>query len=192
MSSPADGNEPDSAGPISKAFNVTTLSLARIGTIVIFAVMLLVNADVVGRYFFNSPIAGVPELVSLSIVMIVYLQLAHTLRLERFIRSDVFIGRLLTLRPRIGFALQAVHHLVGAILTGLIFWFMVPQFIDSYRDGDYVGSLGVFQAPKWPVEMIVMVGAGLCAIQFILHVIRDVSVVAGRIPAPVPQEHESL
>jgi hypothetical protein len=39
---------------------------------------------------------------------------------------------------------------------------------------------------------VVMVGAGLCAIQFALHVIRDVSVVAGRIPAPAPQEHDPL
>jgi len=178
-------------GPAANAFNFLTLSLARSGTIVIFAVMILVNADVVGRYFFNRPIAGVAELVSLSIVAIVFLQLAHTLRIERFIRSDVLIGRLLVARPRLGYAVQAFHHAVGAILCALLFWYVLPQLVESYVEGDYVGSLGVFQAPKWPIELIVLIGSGLCAVQFVLHVIRDIAVASGRWPVPASAGAES-
>lgn len=192
MSEPDTEKEPVAAGPPANAFNFVTLWLGRSGSLLILAVMLLVNADVAGRYFFNRPIAGVAELVSLSIVVIVYLQLPHTLRLERFIRSDVFIGPLIERRPRTGFALQAVHHAVGAVLCGLIFWFMLPHFLESWKEGDYVGTLGVFQAPKWPVELVVVVGSGLTAIQFVLHVIRDIAVVRGQRPAPGPRELDPL
>ena len=42
--------------------------------------MVLINSDVIGRNLFNAPILGVPEMTSLSIVGIVFLQLADTLR----------------------------------------------------------------------------------------------------------------
>lgn len=192
MAIPESDQRPAPPGQRSNAFDFLTLWLGRSGSLLILAVMLLVNADVAGRFFLNRPIAGVAELVSLSIVVIVYLQLAHTLRLERFIRSDVFIGPLLERRPRIGFALQAVHHVIGAILCGLICWFVLPNFLESWSEGDYVGTLGVFQAPKWPVELVVVVGSGLTAIQFVLHVFRDIAVVMGLQVPPAPRELDPL
>lgn len=192
MTAPDNDPGPAPAGPSSNAFNFVTLWLGRSGSLLIMGVMLLVNADVAGRYLFSRPIAGVAELVSLSIVVIVYLQLAHTLRLERFIRSDVLIGPLLERRPRAGFALQAVHHAIGAVLCGLICWFVLPNFLESWREGDYVGTLGVFQAPKWPVELVVVAGSGLTAIQFVLHVVRDIAVVLGLQPPPAPRELDPL
>jgi TRAP-type mannitol/chloroaromatic compound transport system permease small subunit len=172
------------SGPPKSLFDGMTKGLGRLGTGLILLVMLLVNADVIGRYFFDRPIAGVAELVSLSIVAIVFLQLPHTLRHERFIRSDVLIGPLMVRRPRLGFALQAIHHLFAAMLCGLIFWYVVPQFIEAWEAGEYVGTLGVFQAPKWPVELIIVIGAGLTAIQSLLHLVRDIAVARGTRPPP--------
>ena len=59
-----------------------------LSTVWIFALIFLINADIVGRALFNSPVKGVPELVALSIVGIVYLELATTLRANRFVRSE--------------------------------------------------------------------------------------------------------
>ncbi len=175
---------PAQAGPPPTPFHHLTQNLARLGTVGILVVMLLVNADVAGRYFFNSPIPGVPELVALSIVAIVYLQLAHTLRLERFIRSDVLILPLIERRPRWGYALQALHHAIGACLCGLIVWFVAPSFVEAWQEGDYVGAAGVFTAPKWPIYLIVTICSALTALQFARHVIRDITVVLGRMPPP--------
>ena len=55
--------------------------------------MLLINSDVLGRNLFNAPVRGVTELVSLSIVGIVFLQLADTLHSGRFTRADVLLER---------------------------------------------------------------------------------------------------
>ncbi len=50
-------------------------NLNSIGSVWIFVLTLLINADAFGRKLFHSPIDGVNEIVELSIVGIVFLQL---------------------------------------------------------------------------------------------------------------------
>ena len=69
-----------------------TSILNIIGTLLIVSVMVLVNSDVVGRGVFNSPISGVPEIVSMSIVAIVFLQVAQAFRKGRLTRSEAFLN----------------------------------------------------------------------------------------------------
>jgi TRAP-type C4-dicarboxylate transport system permease small subunit len=78
---------------ITMLFNVT-------GTLLIVALMVLIGADVFGRQAFNAPVSGVPELVSLSIVAIVFLQVPQALRSGRFTRSDSVISLVLKRWPR--------------------------------------------------------------------------------------------
>jgi len=90
--------------------------LNALGTLWIIALMLLINTDVLGRNLFNAPVRGVTELVALSIVGIVFLQLADTLHSGRFTRADVLLDRLKRRRPALAARLQALYHLVGAAL----------------------------------------------------------------------------
>lgn len=169
-------------------FQRLTAVLAGAGSVWIVLVMFLVCADVAGRYLMNRPIEGVAELVALSIVGIVFLQLAHTLSVERFIRSDVFILPLLQRKPRAGYALQGVQHLIGGLLCLMMLVFVAPVFVEAWTEGEYVGTAGVFTAPKWPVHFIVCLGAGLTALQYFLHAWRDVRVALGHLPPPVLSE----
>ena len=68
--------------------------LNALGTVWIIALMVLINSDVLGRNLFKAPVRGVTELVALSIVGIVFLQLADTLHSGRFTRADVLLDRL--------------------------------------------------------------------------------------------------
>ena len=45
----------------------------------IFVMMALITTDIVMRFVFGAPISGVTEIIEISIVIIVYLQLTHTL-----------------------------------------------------------------------------------------------------------------
>jgi TRAP-type C4-dicarboxylate transport system permease small subunit len=150
-----------------------TAFLSAAGTVWILALMLLINSDVIGRFVFNSPIVGVPEIVSLSIVGIVFLQLSHTLRLHRFIRSDVLVGRLIKSRPRVGRALQCLHHLIGAGLGLLILWYVFPKFYEAWSEGTYLGDIGRIILPTWPILLIILIGSFFMTIQFFLHALDD-------------------
>jgi TRAP-type mannitol/chloroaromatic compound transport system permease small subunit len=136
------------------------------GALWIVALMLLINADVIGRNAFGAPVRGVSELVGLSIVGIVFLQLADTLRCGRFTRAALWLAPLRRRRPALAAALQALHAALGAVLMVVMLWAAWPQFLDVARVGEYVGALGDFTVPLWPVRLLIVLGLGLTALTF--------------------------
>jgi TRAP-type mannitol/chloroaromatic compound transport system permease small subunit len=74
-------------------------AMNALGSLWILVLMALMNLDVAGRNLFNTPVRGVTEMVSLSIVGIVFLQLADTLHSGRFTRAEVLLERLKRSRP---------------------------------------------------------------------------------------------
>ena len=80
MSEPA-GAFDATGNPISRAFMALVAGLNSVGTAWIFALMVLINVDVLARYFFNAPIQGVAEVVELSIVGIVFVVQVWPIRL---------------------------------------------------------------------------------------------------------------
>ena len=64
-----------SNGVLTRVFARVLQILSSLGTAWIFLLMLVITVDVVGRTAFTSPLPGVPELVSISIVGIVFLSL---------------------------------------------------------------------------------------------------------------------
>ncbi len=140
-----------------------------LGTVAILGLMLLINADIIGRAFFGAPISGVPEMVALSIVGIVFLQLAHTLQAGRLTRSDALLRYLKTHAPRALAALETLFNLAGAALMGALLWSSAPLLAKAWRQDDFVGSIGDFTAPVWPVKLIIVIGVTATGIQFLLN-----------------------
>jgi TRAP-type C4-dicarboxylate transport system permease small subunit len=114
--------------------------LNAIGTLCIFAVMILINSDIFGRFVFSSPVPGVKEMVELSIVGIVFLQLPHTLRVGRITRSDAAFKQLLLRFPRVAHFMSALYNLTGVLLAGLIVYGSVPRFARAWSDNHYIGN----------------------------------------------------
>ena len=146
-----------------------TALLSALGTALILAVMLLISTDVVGRFFFGRPIAGVPEMVAMSILAIVFLQIANTTAQGKLTRSDALLSALHSRAPRLAEGFDALLHLAGAVLLGALVWSFLPQFLRSYGRGEQVGTVGQFLAPIWPVHGIVVLGAGLMVLVFSLR-----------------------
>jgi len=148
-------------------FHRLTGAMNAIGTIWILVLMVLINSDVIGRDLFGAPVRGVTEIVSMSIVGIVFMQLADTLHAGRFTRAEVLLGVLQRRSPRLARALQGLYHLVGAALLAVIFWASWEPLIEAFRIGEYVGAVGDFQAPMWPVRMIIVAGSACTALSFL-------------------------
>lgn len=143
-------------------------AMNALGTVWIIGLMLLINADIFSRNAINAPIAGVAELVSFSIVGIVFLQLAHTLRTGSLTRSDVLLGWLERRAPRVRGVLIALFHLVGAVLMAIVANKMVPILIKAWDHPErhFMGNPGFFVIPQWPLFGIVLVGIVVTGIQF--------------------------
>jgi tripartite ATP-independent transporter DctM subunit len=179
--SPLRSSAGRAARSLGTAFDALISALNAVGTVWIFVIMVLINADVFARFLFNHPINGVPLIIELSIVAIVFLQLASALRSERMTRSDVLIGRLLTQRPQLGLSLQAIYHALGAVLMGLLFFYSVPLFEKAWRLGTYTGVEGDFTVPVWILKLVILIGVAVCGIQFL----RQIALVLGGIGAAI-------
>jgi len=154
--------------PLPGHFERLTRTLNALGTLWIVALMLLINGDVLGRELFDTPVRGTTELVSLSIVGIVFLQLADTLAAGRMTRADILLDRLKRTTPAWAARLQALYHLVGAALMGVILRAAWGPLVESIRIQEYVGALGDFTAPVWPVRLIMLVGMAVTLVTFVL------------------------
>lgn len=142
------------------------------GTIWIFLLMLLIVADIAGRGLFNAPIPGVTEIVSLSIVGIVFLQIASTLRVGRLTRSDAALGRWRQTRPALAKAVELTSFGLGAALLGILAHASWPAFVRAWERDEYVGAIGYFTAPTWPIRFVVFFGSVMLALQFLIEFVR--------------------
>jgi TRAP-type C4-dicarboxylate transport system permease small subunit len=149
---------------VSRAFDRLVLGMNAAGSIWILLLILLVAADAFGRSFFLHPIVGTTELVTLSIVGIVFMQLPDTIRGGRLTRSDSLLA---ILGPRASAGLQAVFCLFGAAFMALGLWGSVPLLQEAVERNHWIGNEGVFTAPVWPVKTIVVVGLAVCLVQFL-------------------------
>jgi TRAP-type mannitol/chloroaromatic compound transport system permease small subunit len=160
-------------------FNKIVSALNGIGTIWIFAIMILINLDVFLRFLFSFPVRGVPLAVSMSIIAIVFLQMSDALRVGRFTRSDVMIGRLLQNRPTLGHWLQLQYNALGVILMAIIFWYTIPFLVKAWESQSYAGNEGDFTVPEWPVKAVILIGSSCCCAQFIRHFREDLRYLRG-------------
>ncbi len=178
---------PDGPEAAAKSFDVIAgelftklvAGLNGIGTAWIFVMMILINLDVFMRYLFNSPVRGVPLVITMSIIGIVFLQMSDALRAGRFTRSDVMIGVLLRRRPRVGHWLQMSYNALGVALMAILFGYSVPFLEKAWISQSYAGNEGDFTLPEWPVKLVIVIGSSCCAIQFARHLWEDVRYLRG-------------
>jgi TRAP-type mannitol/chloroaromatic compound transport system permease small subunit len=158
---------PASTVPTS-AFGRLVDGLNAGGSVLIAAVMLLMCTDVLMRNIANRPIDGVAEMVAMSIVVIVFLQLPGTLRHGRMSRADLFIDPFLQRRPAAGRWLRGVYMLVGIFACSLIAYASWPPLVRAWSNDEFLGIEGVFTFPMWPMRSVVVLGASLAAVQYAL------------------------
>ena len=105
-------------GRFVKILDLFTNAANLFGSCIIVFLICLISFDVLGRNAFESPIPGVPELVSLSIVAIVFLQAPKALLAGRMTRSDGVLNFIAERSPNTAKLLDTVFDLVGVAVIG--------------------------------------------------------------------------
>ncbi|MEP5154579.1 TRAP transporter small permease subunit [Planktotalea sp.] len=145
------------------------------GSLLIVGLVALIGADVFCRNVFNAPISGVPEMVTLSIVVIVFLQAPQALKAGRMTRSNALLGVLKSRAPRVAKMLQTLYDLLAALVVGAIIYATYPIFIRAWERSEFIGAVGDFTAPVWPVKLMILIGASLLTLQFLARILRRYS-----------------
>jgi len=161
--------------PRPSLFGRFTMLLNIIGTLLIIAMGIAVNADVLGRDLFNHPVPGVFEFLGLSIVSVVFLQMANTLREDRHVANDIILSFVSRTHPRVAHAFYGLFHIIGAALMLLIVWFVWPMFVENYEQGYFKGTTNYVEIPIWPFMATVVIGGIATAIQYFILAARQLS-----------------
>jgi TRAP-type C4-dicarboxylate transport system permease small subunit len=150
----------------SKIGSVNTW-LAKAGGCVLLCMMVLTICDVIGRYFFNSPITGAYEITEVMMVTVVFLFIGYTQAQKGHISID-FVIRLFPQKMRM--AIDIVTHLVSLFILILIGWMNILRCLELMRIHEVTAILHI---PISPFFLILAIGCFVYSIEFMKN-IKDI------------------
>lgn len=125
------------------------------GAIIIF-LLIAVVADVVLRYFFNSPIEWVPEYSEYSLLYITFLGTAWVLLEKGHVNIDLALTRL---NPRAQAMANTINYLVAAIVFLIVTWFGLKVTLDMLQT-NYLYDTPL-KTPRFIVLAVIPLGSAL-------------------------------
>lgn len=149
---------------VSSGLIAVSAGANAIGTVVVLILVVVLNADVVARGVFNDPFRGVHEVVQFSMVLIVFLQLPDVVRNDRLTRSDGLHIVLSQRYPGLVDVTGRAIDIAAATIMVIVAVAMWPEFVDAWQTDHFFGTPGIFTAPWWPVRLVIVLSAGLCAL----------------------------
>lgn len=156
-------------------------AMLTIAAVLAFLLCFLVCADVIGRVVFNSPVKGTPEIVSASIVIILWLQAAFAIRSGGMIWVDAVHVHLPARAQR---ACEVFGALLGIAFFSLVCWGSVDPAFYSWRSNEFEGE-GALRVPVWPARFLVVLGSFLAAFNYLLLAIERIrTLISGGAPPP--------
>ncbi len=133
-----------------------------------FAMMWLVDVNVIGRKLLNMPVMGSVEISQALLVFCVLLGLPHAQATGAHLRVTVLVRHF----PRsLRKALYVLASLAGATIFALLAWSSWGFMMRAYNVGEQVWGAAV-RFPLWPVKAMIPLGATLLAVQFVLDALR--------------------
>lgn len=157
---------------VSRLANGIAISANAVGTIVVLILVGIVNYDAIMRNLFNNPFLGAVEVVQFSMVLIVFLQLPDVCRVNRLTRSDGFLTLIGGRHPRVASTMRKIINAISAAFMTLVAIAIWPEFLKMFETKDFFGVPGVFTALWWPIKLTIFVSATLCALIFVLKVLK--------------------
>ena len=147
-----------------------------------FAIMVIVAADVFMRYVFNSPFGWAYDLISLYLMAAVFfLVLSHAYLVGAHVSVDILQQRL---PPKPYRLTEIVSTGLSFVVFVLIAWVGWHRMVDSYEQADVLA--GAIPWPTWPALALVPFGCGLLAIRLAINFVGHLgSLITGRDLIPI-------
>jgi C4-dicarboxylate transporter DctQ subunit len=140
----------------------TTLTLA--GGIVIFLLVFLATANVLGRWIFSLPVSGYIDWVEQSMAFFAFLGIAFTQREGGHIRMDILVGRI---QGRPLWVTELISVILMLSVTLVLIYGSVLHFLRAYQIGDSSMDINL---PIWPAKLVVPVALSILALRLILQI----------------------
>jgi len=160
----------------NKISDLIARSLLAFSALLAFLLSFLVVADVIGRVVFDHPVKGTPEIVSMSIVIICFLQASYAIRSGGMLRVDAVVNWL-PVNARLVFA--AFGCLLGALFFAVILYGGIDPLLHAWNSSEYEGE-GALRVPVWPARGAVLLGCALATLDYLLAALSHIKALLGR------------
>lgn len=143
-----------------------------IGIIGVGILMLLITADVLGRFLLNSPIKGAVDVNEYVMIIAVFCSVAYCAVVKGHVKVDMLVSRF----PERGQAIiDSFTGIVSLVLLSLIVWSASAKLVHSWTRDEVSLTLAI---PAWPFRAVFLIGIiMLCLViltQFVHQVARVV------------------
>jgi TRAP-type C4-dicarboxylate transport system permease small subunit len=163
-----------------------TQVLLVLAAVLAFLLCFLVVADVIGRVGFDRPVKGTTEIVSLSIVIICYLQCGFAIRSGGMLHVDMFVSKA---GPRGQSVMAAIAALAGIVFFGIICWGSFEGAAHAWNSNEFEGE-GALRVPVWPARFILILGTAVATFSYVLLLVQNlVGVMRGTAPQAMGTSH---
>jgi C4-dicarboxylate transporter, DctQ subunit len=139
-------------------------ALTLVGGIVIFLLVFLATANVLGRWFFSLPISGYIDWVEQAMAFFAFLGIAYTQREGGHIRMDMLVGNI---HGRPLWFTELLSTLLMLAVTLILIYGSFLHFLRAYQIGD--SSLDI-NLPTWPAKLVVPLALTVLALRLVLQI----------------------
>ena len=165
---------------LTRLADKTSLIFSNVAAVILLGLVVLTCVDVVGRYFFNSPVVGAVELVRICMAGIIFFSFPLM-----FLRNDHIIVDLFTIFKK--GPLAWITTVILLVITVYVAYRIGDRVFDyairALEDEDVTEYLAI---PRWPVVGFISVSVFAAAAMALL---RLLSILAT--PGRVPEEQKA-
>jgi len=140
--------------------------LNYVSVLAILFMAVWIFADVVGRFFFRSPIPGTTELIKSILLSIVFFGVPYTLRVNGHISTDILQRRLSPRGRRVTAVLRAV---LGAAIFTLVAIYGWKAAVKACQVLEFEGVQ--LRIPTYPARFVMVLGSALLVVQYLLNIV---------------------
>jgi TRAP-type C4-dicarboxylate transport system permease small subunit len=154
--------------PVEKAFNT-------VAGVLLVGMMLLVVADVGGRYVLQRPVQGTLEITEFAMAAMVFFTIARTQAIKAHIRVELLVG---VISRRSSLLLELICYACGFGVFALMTWQGWMSFLDSW--GIREQTDGFIPFPIYPAKLTVPIGCFLLCLRFLADIVGGLRELRGK------------
>lgn len=138
--------------------------LTLFGGVVIFLLVFLATANVLGRWIFNAPVNGYIDWVEQAMAFFALLGIAYTQRQGGHIRMDILVGNL---HGRTLWVVELISTFIMLVITCILIYGSYLHFLRAYQIGDSSLDIGL---PVWPAKLVIPIALSVLALRLLLQI----------------------
>ena len=138
-----------------------------IASAAIFAIMILITADVISRALLNKPFTGTAEIVSSSIIIVCFFEIPYVAVKGGHVRTTM-------LYDKAGVKGKLVINMIAALLGIIVYAFIIKASWSNLIHAVNIGEAeiaGSFRISTVPGRFAIIFGAGLMILEFLNQLI---------------------